>query len=144
MEEPICQSYLNDIEGTASLFMYSYSYILVIAATSLKYGFIFLTENYAGLRTMSKQIKFITRPIFLLSFIMYAVVPMLASWNLRGTLLPEEFDNIFTRGIYSDYNSSWFLDVGQIVYDTMVFNIAMTIVDFMVGWIKRYALRVYD
>ena len=75
---------------------------------------------------------------------MYAIVPVLSTWDMRGTLVPLEMENIFTTGVYSDFNSTWFSDVGKIVYGTMTFNIIMPIVDYAVGYLKRYALRVWD
>lgn len=124
--------------------MQGYSIILVIVSTALKYLFLYFSEKYAGLTSMSKQTRFIILPIFLLSFIMYAIVPVLSTWDMRGTLVPLEMENIFTTGVYSDFNSTWFSDVGKIVYGTMTFNIIMPIVDYAVGYLKRYALRVWD
>ena len=63
---------------------------------------------------------------------------------MRGTLVSVDVENIFTTGVYSDYNSTWFMDVGQIVYDTMTFNIVIPIFDYAVGYLKRYAYRVLD
>ena len=88
--------------------MQGYSIILVIASTALKYAFIYLSDWYAGLTSRSKQTRFIVLPIFLLSFIMYAIVPVLATLDMRGTLVPLHWENVFTTGVYSDFNSTWF------------------------------------
>ena len=58
------------------------------------------------------------------------------SWNYRF--------NLFEKGIYNDYNSNWFLDVGQNIYGVMEFNIIMPILSFMVTWLWRYVKRVRD
>ena len=124
--------------------MQGYSIILVIASTALKYAFLYFSEKYAGLTSRSKQTRYIVLPIFLLSFIMYAIVPVMATLDMRGTLVPLYVENIFTTGVYSDVNSTWFSDVGKIVYGTMTFNIIMPIVDYAVGYLIRYAKRVWD
>ena len=108
LEQPICREYMLQINGTAFYFMQGYSIILVITSTALKYAFLYFSDKYAGLTSRSKQTRFIVLPIFLLSFIMYAIVPVFATWDMRGTLVPLSFENIFTTGVYSDFNSTWF------------------------------------
>ena len=132
------------VTGTAYLFLNAFSFCIVIISTILKYSFLYVAEEYGGLTTRSKQTKYIIRPIFLLSFISYAIVPIVSTWDSRGSLVPMEIENFLTVGAYSDFNSTWFLDVGRLVTETMTFNIAMPIIDFMVGWFKRYLLRAWD
>ena len=124
--------------------MQTYAQVIVITATFLRMLFVYMGEGMAGFTSRSKRTRFIIRPLFGISFIMYGIVPLFASWDLRGTLVPQDWDNILTNGIYSDFNSSWFIDVGIIIKDTMIFNMFMPIIGFVGSWFIRYIWRSRD
>lgn len=83
-------------------------------------------------------------PIFLLNFVMYVIVPIVATWELRGILFPADSPNPLAKGIYTDFNSNWFIDAGYSIITTMTLNIFMPLVEFALGWVVRYLKRAWD
>ena len=69
---------------------------------------------------------------------------MFATWTFAGDSSWSYRFNLFEKGIYNDFNSNWFQDVGQSIFEIMKFNMFMPIISFLTGWLWRYAYRVWD
>ena len=82
------------------------------------------------------------------------MVPLLATWDLRGNSLinmirerttgSDSGEFIVEKGIYNDFNSNWFLDVGHNIFKSMSINAIMPFIEFLLNWSKRYVKRVWD
>ena len=77
--------------------------------------------------------------------ITYILVPMYATWDFTKSYASQlKSFNFMTEGIYKDFNSNWFLDVGQTVYGVMIFNMFMPVIEFGIFWAIRYIRRLWD
>jgi len=82
--------------------------------------------------------------IFVQYCITYILVPIYATWIMDCGHHKHEEINFFKKGIYHDFNSNWFMDVGQNVVEIMKFNIYMPVITFLTNWAMRYASRTWD
>lgn len=81
--------------------------------------------------------------IFGISFIIYGILPIFATWDFRTQGQRMYIERIFS-GIYQDFNAEWFEDVGHIICSTMMFNVWMPPIEFAIFWLLRYAFRAWD
>ena len=54
------------------------------------------------------------------------------------------FDNVFYNGIFSDYNSAWFQEIGTIVCFNMVYYAIWPIIEFSYTWFFYMAFKAID
>ena len=50
----------------------------------------------------------------------------------------------FITGVHSDFTTLWYIDVGKIIINTMIFNIAYPILEFVGFLSMRVAFRMWD
>ena len=100
--------------------------------------------DFAKLGSRSKLNRLIIAPIAFQYCITYIIVPFYATWKLEGQTSDSHPFNVLEHGVYNDFNSNWFQDVGQNVYEIMKFNMYMPIITFFSGWIWRYFKRAWD
>ena len=69
----------------------------------------------------------------------------IATQDIRGYMLIDE-DNEFLlfTGIYTAFNSNWFLDVGQNIIGIMKLNIVMPMIIWLFKWTLRFVKRAWD
>ena len=87
----------------------------------------------------------ILKPILLQYGITYILTNFVATQDLRGHLfIDKDSDSIFAMGIYKDFTSNWFFDVGSEVVGILYVNIFMPLVEWLAFFGIRYAYRVWD
>lgn len=129
---------MEEVEGTSNYFMQSYSYIIVIMASVLRIIMIWMA-GFVLIKTRSHFAAFIIKPILLQYMISYILVQFLATYDLRGHLFfTEESQKSTAMGIYLDFTSNWFLDVGFFIQDMLFFNILLPPLEFLAFWTWRY------
>ena len=69
----------------------------------------------------------------------------IATQDLRGYLLIDEGSEfLLFNGIYTAFNSNWFLDVGQNIIGIMKLNIIMPMIVWLLKWTIRFVKRAWD
>ena len=86
----------------------------------------------------------ITVSLFAVNMVIYGLVPLLATADVRPDDEKRPNLEMFFRGIYYDFNAEWFQDVGVLVTKTMIFNIFMPPLETFFWLLWRYIKRVYD
>ena len=82
-EEPICQYYQNFALANGIFIAQAYSYIIVIFSSLIRKLFLYV----AGLQKFNKhtsETSYMMISIFIISFIIYGIVPLAATWDARG------------------------------------------------------------
>ena len=131
--------FAEETVGKSNWFMQSYSQLIVLVAFVLRILLIGL-RSLESFKEQTELARAIILPLFYLSMIIYALVPVLATWDLRGIggIFEEMTDSAIINGIYNDFNSNWFLEVGQSIISTMTLNIFMPAIEFGLLWLIRY------
>ena len=114
--------------------------LIVLAANGVRLLMTMMT-GLAKEGSRSKRNRLIIGPIFVQYCITYILVPIQSTWIMDDEDSLYNKFNLFKKGLYNDFNSNWFMDVGQNVYEIMKFNIYMPIITFLTTWAMRYALR---
>ena len=87
----------------------------------------------------------ILKPILLQYGITYILVNFVATQDFRGRFLfSEDSESIFANGVYKDFTSDWFLNVGQEVVGIMYINIFMPPIEWLMFWVLRILQRAWD
>ena len=79
---------------------------------------------------------------FMLAF-QYVLIPIFGAADVRdydGAF----YDNLFYNGLYSDFNSSWFQEIGTIVCFNLMYNAVWPIIEFSYTWFFHYAFKSID
>ena len=131
--------FAEETVGKSNWFMQSYSQLIVLVAFVLRILLIGL-RSLESFKEQTVLARAIILPLFYLSMIIYALVPVLATWDLRGIagIFEDTTDSAIINGIYNDFNSNWFLEVGQSIISTMTLNIFMPAIEFGLLWLIRY------
>lgn len=98
--------------------------------------------TYIGYYNQSELIKFIKNSVFYIQFFNTGLLLLLASWDSRE--VNSGFTNTFFNGLYTDYNSYWFQDIGKTIYGAMVTNIMWPVFEFFMFWGLRVLFRMLD
>jgi hypothetical protein len=101
-----------------------------------------MMADMVGFKTESEKADFIKNTIFLSSFFNSAISLLLASWSGREIGIPGL--NRFFEGVYSDFNSDWFPDVGFVVIYNCLYNMVWPIIEFFVFYGLRHLWRCLD
>jgi len=77
--------------------------------------------------------------VFLVYFMNYGVVYLMAPMMIEIPIL-----NIYFTGIYPDFNTSWFQDIGHLIISVSIINAIMPPVMLAVDWLLQNILRSID
>ena len=81
--------------------------------------------------------------LFIINYIIFAVVPLIATWDLRSHDRFKRLDKKLD-GVYPDFSPQWFDDVGHIIYATMKTNMIMPLAELIYMYLWRYSQRALD
>jgi hypothetical protein len=98
--------------------------------------------DLVGFKTESEKADFIKNTIFLSSFFNSAISMLLASWSGREISIP--LLGSFFEGVYSDFNSDWFPDVGYVIIYNCLYNLVWPFIEFFVFYGIRHLKRCID
>ena len=82
--------------------------------------------------------------VFYMTFLNYAIVPLLAPWDSREFVLPFLNNFLFKNGLYTDINSAWFQESGALICATMYSNAFWPIIEFSYTFGLRLLFRALD
>ena len=79
--------------------------------------------------------------VLIVSFFNYGIIYIIAPWNFveQGAR-----DGDFFSGVYTDFTSQWFMDIGSLVAQTTAINIIFPLVEFLLFWLIRHLKRMID
>lgn len=95
-----------------------------------------------GKDTLSEQTRLIANGVFIVQFFNTALLLLLVNANLEEQGFPLKLLSA-ERGL-SDFNSSWFSDIGVTLTGAMLFNVYWPIIEFFVFGGMRQAFRCLD
>ena len=102
-----------------------------------------MTAYFGKSGSKSRLNREIIVPIAVQYFITYIIVQSCSTWRFNPDDDRWQY-NLLSKGFYYDFNSNWFQDVGQSIYEIMRFNMIMPIIRFLTNWAYRYAMRIWD
>lgn len=141
-EYPICEKWQDttDSMGVLALIAQSTSFSVVLINFILRNVLIFLL-GHSKFNQFSKLANATMYSVLLVSFFNYGVLYVIAPWNFSEQGVD---DGDFFSGIYTDFNSQWFLDIGKLITETTLFNIVSPVLEYLLFWLFRYLKRMYD
>ena len=139
---PICQLWREKTSemGLLALITQSTAFAVVMINFLLRNIFIKLI-SLSKMGRYSKESNATMFSILLVSFFNYGILYIIAPWSLSES---GASDGDFFSGIYTDFSSQWFLDIGILVTETTVLNIAGPLVEYLFFWFIRHLKRMYD
>ena len=91
---------------------------------------------------MTLETEFIKYGVFIVYFCNTSLLYIFAPWDSRETDSPA-LNRIF-QGVYTDYNSNWFNDIGNTLAQTMFLNIFSPVIETFAFTGLRFAKRIVD
>jgi len=84
--------------------------------------------------------------ILAVSFFNYGLLYIIAPWNVVSTIkASESLDTAnYLTGIYTDFTSEWFNDMGSLIAGTTVTNMVFPIIEFAGFLLIRVLKRMVD
>ena len=61
-----------------------------------------------------------------------------------GDQTREDIREVMQQGIYTDWNASWFSDIGNLIVTSYLIIAILPVVEFIVLFLFRCTLRSYD
>jgi hypothetical protein len=96
-----------------------------------------------GCNTESQQMIYITNLVFICQFFNTGILPMLLTANLENQF-PLLAKTLGLTGQATDFNSNWFINIGDTIVSTLKANIFFPIVIECVQFCKRLLIRWWD
>mmetsp|Transcript_41815 Transcript_41815/g.55128 ORF Transcript_41815/g.55128 Transcript_41815/m.55128 type:complete len:173 (-) Transcript_41815:881-1399(-) len=87
----------------------------------------------------SSRLNYTIVSVFMIFFFNYGVIYMYAPMRI-----PIPYVSGIFNGVYQDFNSSWFEDVGSLIIQVAAINAIMPPVELVAELIKARVLRCYD
>ena len=109
---PICKHYYRWMTGGGYILEQCFNYLIVAASFVIR-QIILMIVNKVGFISLTKETGFAMLCVFWITFINYGIIYLLASWDNR-TDRDSWWDKFF-EGLYPDFNSLWYNDVGVLV-----------------------------
>lgn len=91
-------------------------------------------------KTETMQLVAITKFTFYAQFFNTAFLLLMVNANLSE----QPVSLALTGGSYSDFNSGWSVEVGNVIVYTMGFNAVFPLINIALGWAIRFAYRCQD
>lgn len=136
----VCREWLVDYVTVKGINI-SISMGIVIINVLLKFIIIKLVEVVRQ-DTKSKQMNSIKIAVFLSQFFNTGLLLLLSVSNLSEHNVP--FLSSFFQGPYTDLNSNWFKEISPLIVTTMVISMFMPIIEFLINYSMKTALRCLD
>ena len=89
----------------------------------------------------SKQALGTMTSILSVTFFNQGILYIIAPWNFVE--YGADGESFFT-GLYTDFTSQWFVDIGPLVSQTAFLNIIFPILEFLCFWGIRHVFRMID
>lgn len=136
--DPICRKWGEMTGGRLFAIGQSVSVIIVVLNSLMARTFIRLAE-YIGFKTKSAKEDFVKSSIFYASFFYTGLMAFFSTLSFRE--MSMETDG---SGIYTDFNSYWFTDIGYLMVYNMVFNAFWPLMEFGMWYALRHIYRMCD
>ena len=133
----ICESYVTD-QWVGLGYNQSVSY-MIIAINYVLRLFIIKLIIYIGKDTESEQTRLITNGIFIVQFFNTGFLLLSVNANLQE----QGLGFIFSRRM-ADFESTWFIGIGNTLVAAMMFNIYWPLIEFFGFWGMRFGFRLLD
>jgi len=114
-------------------------YVIIILNYVIRTAVI-LIITMVGCDTESDQLIYITNMVFICTFFNTGILPMLCTANLEGQLPPFITNALSLKGDSSDFNQNWFVNIGDTIVGSMMFNIYYPAV-MEAGWFGLRTLK---
>ena len=124
--------------GWGSILSYTLSLMIVLQNLLTRMGFIRLTK-LIKFTSNSARMRFIVVSVFIIYFLNYGVLYLLAPMQLNIPLVSS-----LVSGIYWDFNQYWFTDVGYQITTVMVINAIFPPLEIFLLWLWIHVKRSYD
>lgn len=103
---------------------------------------IFITLVKAtGFNKNSKEAVATMYSVLAVTFFNYGILYIIAPWSFRE--VGAEDGDLFS-GIYTDFTSQWFLDIGTLIASTTAINMTFPVVEFIFFFLIRLIKRMID
>ena len=92
--------------------------------------------------SVTLETEFIKYGVFIVYFINTSILYVVAPWDSRENDNPV-LNKVF-QGVYTDYNSNWFLDIGNTIAQTMFLNMFSPLLETFAFTVLRFLMRIKD
>ena len=116
--------------------------LIIMLNFILRYIIIFLVK-LRGNRTRSEETSTIMSWILIVQFLNMGPFLLLINSDLSMVGIPIMGD-LINQGRYADFTQKWYLDVGPIIVQSMIYNIFWPIIEFFVWYTIRFIKRFMD
>jgi hypothetical protein len=142
VQTQMCKPFISDF-GKELYLNNGIKYLIIILNTVIRMVVIAIITRM-GCSTESTQLIYITNMVFICQFFNTGILPMLCTANLEGQLPPKIISALGLTGGAKDFNQTWFLQVGDTIQGSMVFNTYFGIGMEMVWLTYRWTFRLLD
>lgn len=116
---------------------------LIIALNfALRYIIIYLVKM-RGNRTRSEETSMIMSWILLVQFLNMGPFLLLINSDLSEIGIPF-IGSLLKEGKHSDFTQKWYLDIGPIIVQSMIYNVFWPIIEFFIWYSVRFFYRFMD
>jgi len=139
---PICKKWRDDTSSLSGLgaLTQATALLIVVANFILRTVFIKLV-TFVRYNKESKQANDTMVSVLLVSVFNYGLLYIIAPWNFAEV---GASDADFFSGIYTDFTSQWFLDIGSMIATTSALNILSPLIELLVFWCIKVLKRMWD
>jgi hypothetical protein len=121
------------------------SFFVVLISFVMRKIFITLVE-WAGFNKNSQVATATMTWVLIVSFFNYGMLYIIAPWNLRVLLEDrgQETSSDIFKGIYTDFTTQWFNDIGSLIATTAATNMVFPLIEFFMFALIRLLKRCAD
>lgn len=141
ISSPICKKYYMYMTGWGYLLQQTFNYLVVGASFAFRAVFIWLAEKLRFV-SLTAETNFIMLAVFYVTYINYGFIYAFASLDLRHSSIPI-ISTLF-NGLYPEFNSLWYNDIGVLIYNIMVSNMYWPVLEFFIYYGLRLLARMID
>ena len=124
--------------GWGQILNYALSGVIVVQSVIARTGFIELTK-LIKYTSESQRMRFILVSVFKIYFINYGILYVLVPLKIEIPLVSDLF-----LGVYYDFNTYWYTDIGFQVITLMVIQAFFPPIEFAYLWLWDVIKRSYD
>ena len=106
LNEPICEKYYHFAIQDGLFFAQAYSQLIVLFAMAVRNAYAWLASKHHFKGKTTESIT-ITLSLFAVNLVIYGLVPLLATADVRPKEERPQLERFFL-GMYYDFNAEWF------------------------------------
>ena len=117
--------------------------LIIMLNFILRYIIIYLVK-LRGNRTRSEETSTIMSWILIVQFLNMGPFLLLINSDLSEIGIPF-IGSLFKEGKHGDFTQKWYLDIGPIIVQSMIYNVFWPIIEFFMWWFfLRFLKRLKD